>query len=108
MGLLTARSLPQLRDRSPRLIAYAVLGPRIHATLALGLAWMFEIPVGDATLLMVLAASASYIAVPAVLRYAIPEDNPSLHFGLSLGITFPLNILFGIPLYAYIAQWVLG
>jgi len=56
---------------------------------------------------MVLAASASYIAVPAVIRYAVPEANPSLYFGLSLGITFPLNILFGIPLYSYVAKTVL-
>ncbi len=108
MGLLTARSLPQLRDKSPWLIAYAVVGPLTHATLALGLAWVFKIPAGDATLLMVLAASASYIAVPAVLRYAIPEASPSMYFGLSLGVTFPLNILFGIPLYTHIAQTVLG
>lgn len=108
MGLLTARSLPQVRDKSPWLIAYAVVGPLTHAALALCLAWMLGIAAGDATLLMVLAASASYIAVPAVLRYAIPEASPSLYFGLSLGITFPMNILFGIPLYAYIAQKVLG
>jgi hypothetical protein len=108
MGLLTARSLPQVRDKSPWLIVYAVLGPLTHATLALGLAWVFEIPAGDAILLMVLAASASYIAVPAVLRHAIPEASPSLYFGLSLGITFPLNIIFGIPLYAWVAQGVLG
>ena len=55
-----------------------------------------------------LAASASYIAVPAVLRYAIPEANPSLYFGLSLGVTFPLNILFGIALYTQVAVAVLG
>jgi hypothetical protein len=48
---------------------------------------------------MVLAASASYIAVPAVVRYAIPEAKPSLYFGLSLGLTFPLNIIVGIPIY---------
>lgn len=108
MGLLTARSLPQLRDKSPWLIAYAVVGPLTHAALALGLAWLFEIPAGDATLLMVLASSASYIAVPAVLRYAIPEASPSLYFGLSLGITFPLNLIFGIPLYTYAAQLALG
>jgi hypothetical protein len=53
---------------------------------------------------MVLAASASYIAVPAVIRHAIPEANPTLYFGMSLGLTFPLNILVGIPLYAYLAQ----
>jgi hypothetical protein len=57
---------------------------------------------------MVLAASASYIAVPAVLRHAIPQANPSLYFGLSLGLTFPLNILLGIPVYAAVAAWALG
>jgi hypothetical protein len=57
---------------------------------------------------MVLAASASYIAVPAVLRYAIPEAKPSLYFGMSLGLTFPFNILLGIPLYVSTAQRVLG
>lgn len=108
MGLLTARSLPQVRGKSPWLIAYAVVGPLTHATLALGVAWLFKIPTGDAALLMVLAASASYIAVPAVLRYAIPETSPSLYFGLSLGVTFPLNILLGIPLYIYVAQKALG
>jgi hypothetical protein len=53
---------------------------------------------------MVLSASASYIVVPAVLRYAIPEANPSIYFGLSLGVTFPLNILIGIPLYIFLAK----
>ena len=108
MGLLTARSLPKVRGQSPWLIAYAVIGPLLHASLALGLCVLLEIPVGDAVLLMVLAASASYIAVPAVLRYAIPEANPSLYFGLSLGLTFPLNILFGIPLYILVAKTVLS
>ena len=108
MGLLTARSLPQVRGKSPWLLAYAVLGPLTHAGLALGLCALVDIPVGDAILLMVLAASASYIAVPAVMRHAIPEANPSLYFGLSLGITFPLNILFGIPLYTFVAKAVLA
>ena len=62
----------------------------------------------DAALLMALSASASYIVVPAVVRYAIPEANPSLYFGLSLGVTFPLNILFGIPLYTSMAKYFLG
>ena len=108
MGLMAARNLSQLKGTSPWLVAYAIGGPLSHASLALGLAWMLGLPLGDATLLMVLAASASYIAVPAVLRYAIPEANPSLYFGLSLGITFPLNILVGIPLYTHVAQAWLG
>lgn len=104
MGLMTARNLPQIKDQSPWLLAYAVLGPLTHASLALTMGWALELPPGDTILLMVLASSASYIAVPAVLRYAIPEANPSLYFGLSLGVTFPLNILFGIPLYAACVQ----
>jgi hypothetical protein len=57
---------------------------------------------------MVLSASASYIVVPAVLRYAIPEANPSIYFGLSLGVTFTLNILIGIPLYVFLAKNVIA
>ena len=108
MGLMAARNLPQARGKSPVLIAYAALGPIAHAGLALVLAVMLNLPAGDAALLMVLAASASYIAVPAVLRHALPEANPSLYVGLSLGVTFPLNILFGIPLYTFIAMHFLG
>ena len=90
------------------LLMYASLGPVVHAGMALALSTLFSLPVGDAALLLVLSASASYIVVPAVVRYAIPEANPSLYFGLSLGVTFPLNILVGIPLYASIAKQVLG
>lgn len=57
---------------------------------------------------MVLAASASYIAVPAALRYAIPEARPSLFLGMSLGPTFPFDILLGIPLYTWIATRLAG
>jgi len=104
MGLMAARSLKQASTKPPLLVAYAVLAPVIHATFALGLALLLKLPSGDGALLMTLAASASYIAVPAVLRIALPEANPSLYFGLSLGVTFPLNILVGIPLYTAVAQ----
>lgn len=108
MGLLTARNLLQLPRQSPWLLGYAVLAPLAHAALALLLARWLNVPTGDAILLMVLAASASYIAVPAALRHAIPEAQPALYFGMSLGVTFPLNILLGIPLYAWVAQSVLN
>ena len=94
--------------QSPWLLAYAVLGPLVHAGLALALAWLAQVPAGDAALLMVLAASASYIAVPAVVRYAIPEADPSLYVSLSLGVTFPLNILVGIPLYTQVVLRLWG
>ena len=108
MGLMTARNLSQIKGQSPWLIGFAFGAPLVHASMALALAWVLNLPLGDTTLLMVLPASASYIAVPAVLRYAIPEAHPSLYFGLSLGVTFPLNILFGIPLYAQMAQRWMG
>ena len=108
MGLSTARNLPAVRQQSPWLLAYAVLAPITHAALALGLAWLAAVPAGDAVLLMVLAASASYIAVPAVVRYAIPEADPSLYVSLSLGVTFPLNIVVGIPAYTQAVQRLWG
>ena len=104
MGLMAARNIGELRGKSPWLLGYGIVAPLAHAALALALCLLFGVPQGDAALLMVLAASASYIAVPAVLRFAIPEANPGLYFGLSLGVTFPLNIIFGIPLYIAIAQ----
>ena len=107
MGLMAARKFPEIRAQSPWLILYGILAPLVHAAIALGLALLIGLPAGDAALLMVLAASASYIAVPAALRHSIPEANPSLYFGLSLGITFPLNILLGIPLYVAVAQAVI-
>jgi hypothetical protein len=108
MGLLAARSLPALRGQSPTLMLYAVGAPLLHAAAALSLATLAGLNIGDSTLLAVLAASASYIAVPAVLREAVPEAEPAVYVGLSLGITFPLNILFGIPLYYAAAQWLAG
>lgn len=104
MGLLAARNIGKLKGQSAWLLAYAVLGPLVHAGLALVLGGLLGISVGNVALLMVLAASASYIAVPAVIRHAIPEASPSLYFGMSLGLTFPFNILVGIPLYTYVAQ----
>ena len=104
MGLSTAKNLGHLKGTSPLLIAYGVLGPILHAGIAFVLSSVLGLSHGDAALLMVLAASASYIAVPAVVRYAIPEAKASLYFGLSLGVTFPLNIIFGIPIYVEMAS----
>ena len=107
MGLLTARNFGQLKGKAPGLLAYGICAPLVHAMLALALAAAVGMSAGNAILLTVLAASASYIAVPAVLRHAVPEANASLYFGMSLGLTFPFNILIGIPLYASAATWLL-
>lgn len=103
MGLMAARGMADLKKQPKWLIAYAIVAPLAHATLALLLARLIGISAGNTALLMVLAASASYIAVPAVLRYALPEANPSLYFGMSLGVTFPFNLILGIPLYVNVA-----
>jgi hypothetical protein len=108
MGLMTARNLGKLREQSCWLLAYAAGAPVVHAGIALGMAVLLGLEPGNAALLMVLAASASYIAVPAALRHAIPEADPSLYFSMSLGVTFPLNILAGIPVYTWAATSVLG
>lgn len=108
MGLQVAKRFPELRTKSPLLLGYAIAAPLVHSGITLGLCIAFGVSVGNAALLMVLAASASYIAVPAVVKFAIPEANPSIYFGLSLGITFPFNVLVGIPLYTTIATHFLG
>lgn len=107
MGGEVARQLPVARHASPGLLAYAVCGPLTHASLALAMSVLLGLSAGDATLLMVLSASASYIVVPAVIRHAIPEANPALYLGLSLGVTFPFNIILGIPIYTQIAHTLL-
>ena len=71
----------------------------VGATMALLLGASAGLGVGDLTMLTVLAASGSYIVVPAIARYAIPEAQPSRYLTMALGITFPFNIVLGIPLY---------
>ena len=104
MGLMAARNLPQVKGKSPALIAYAIIGPILHASMALGLAFILHLPAGDGALLMVLAASASYIAVPAAMRIAAPKADPGLYIPMALGLTFPFNITVGMPLYFAIVQ----
>jgi hypothetical protein len=104
MGLMAARNFEGLKGKPPLTILYAIGSPLSHAILALVLCKLIGLPLGNTILLMVLASSASYIAVPAVLRHALPEVNPALYMGMSLGITFPFNIIIGIPLYTFIAK----
>ena len=107
MGLMAARNIKGLKGKPPITLLYAIGSPLSHALLALVLCKLIGLPLGNTILLMVLASSASYIAVPAVLRHALPEVNPALYMGMSLGITFPFNIILGIPLYTIIAKYFL-
>jgi hypothetical protein len=106
MGLMAAKNFSGLRGKPLITLVYAICAPMAHAAIALVLCILLDLPQGNAILLMVLAASASYIAVPAVLRHALPEVPPALYMGMSLGITFPFNLIVGIPLYLYISRLV--
>lgn len=106
MGLMAAKNFSGLRGKPLITLVYAICAPMVHATIALVLCILLDLPQGNSILLMVLAASASYIAVPAVLRHALPEVPPALYMGMSLGITFPFNLIVGIPLYLYISRLV--
>ena len=104
MGLLVARRAKDALHQGAFLTAFGILMPLFNATVALALGKFLGLSAGDAFLLTVLTASASYIVVPAVVRYAIPEANPSLYFTMSLAITFPFNIIFGLPLYLWAVE----
>ena len=99
MGLVAARRLKDLRRAGASLTAFAILIPLINAILAMAVAKMIGMSLGDALLFVMLCASASYIAVPAAVRLSIPDANPSLYVPMSLAITFPFNIIVGLPLY---------
>jgi hypothetical protein len=104
MGLLAAARLRDVVTLPRVLLVFAVVGPLFNAAIAGVAARWAGVSQGDGVLLMVLAASASYIAAPAALRLALPEARPSMYIALALGVTFPFNIALGIPLYIAVAQ----
>ena len=108
MGTRVAKRIGELTGKSKNLIVFALVTPIAGSLLSLLAAINFNLSVGNATLLMVLTASASYIAVPAVVKDAIPNANPAIYLGLSLGVTFPFNIIFGIPLYNELAKYFIS
>ena len=104
MGLLAARRLSDLRRAGRFTIMFGLVAPPVHAMLGLAVARVMNLSPGDALLMAVLWGSASYIAVPAAIRLALPEANASLYLPLSLGVTFPFNIAIGIPFYLWIIE----
>lgn len=104
MGLLAARHVGDLRRAGAFLVGFALLMPLANAALAIGLSALLEFGPGNALLFTVLVASASYIAVPAAMRLSVPEANPTYYIAAALGVTFPFNIIVGIPLYYHVIQ----
>lgn len=104
MGLIAARRLTQTRALNTRLIALSVLLPLLNGTLGVLLGSAIGLEVVVAATLGILAASASYIAVPAAMRLALPQADPGIYLSMSLGLTFPFNIIVGIGLFAAMAD----
>ena len=106
MGLVAAMRVSAFRTYGPFLIAFAIIMPMVAAVLGTLTGWMLGLSVGGTMLLATLFASASYIAAPAAMRMAVPEANPALSIGASLGVTFPFNLIVGIPLYWWMANFI--
>lgn len=108
MGLIVSSQVSELRQRGVFIVAFGLLMPLLSGLLGLGCGLSLGLSVGGLTLLATLAASASYIAVPAAMRLAVPEARPTLSLAAVLGVTFPFNILVGIPLYHWLALKLAG
>jgi uncharacterized protein len=104
MGMVAARRIKDLSKTGSFLIAFSVFMPVANAIIGIIIAKIIGISQGNALLFAVLCASASYIAVPAAMRITVPEANPSLYVSMALALTFPFNIIVGIPLYMNIIK----
>ncbi len=108
MGLIASDHLSGFRRHGFFLVAFALLVPLAFAMIGIGFATLMGLSAGGSILLATLAASASYIAAPAAMRSAVPEANPALSLTAALAVTFPFNILFGIPLYQRLVELLRG
>lgn len=108
MGLVTARRLGELRRGGVFLVAFGLITPAMHGVIGAGLGLLAGLSTGGATVFATMLASASYIAATAAVRLALPEANPGRYLTASLAVTFPFNLIVGIPLYARVAQWLSG
>jgi len=106
MGQVTADRASSLKKSGAFLIGFAVIMPLFGASLGGLLGVSLGLSVGGATILAILAASSSYIAVPAAMSISLPKANQSLSLGASLGVTFPFNVTIGIPLYYYFVKMI--
>lgn len=106
LGLSAGRRLADLRSAGAFLAGFAIVMPLLHGLLGVWLGRQVGLGLGGATVLGTLAASASYIAAPAAVRVALPQANPALYLTASLAVTFPFNVVIGIPTYFAFARWL--
>ncbi|MEQ8586883.1 MAG: sodium-dependent bicarbonate transport family permease [Thalassobaculaceae bacterium] len=108
MGLIAGRGLRQAGVLDRGAVAFGLIMPLVGASAGLVAALLIGLSTGGTMLLMTLSASASYIAVPAAMRVAVPQANPSIYLTLSLAVTFPFNLVLGLPIYLTVAQSLAG
>jgi hypothetical protein len=104
MGLVAGRRLIETRSLTARAASLGIFLPVLNGTVGTLLGSLIGLDTASAAALGILAASASYIAVPAAMRLALPQADPGLYLSMSLGVTFPFNIILGIPLFAMLAR----
>jgi hypothetical protein len=104
MGLIAGRGMREGKNLSTPVVLFGIYMPLIGAALGFVVAQLIGLSPGGVALMTTLAASGSYIAVPAAMRVALPDAKPSIYLPLSLGVTFPFNLAIGIPIYIYAAS----
>ena len=105
MGMMVGRRFREMQVIDPFFLGFALVIPVVNACFTMALSHWVGLTDGDALMLAALAASASYIVVPAVVRAAIPEANPGIYFTMALALTFPFNVIIGIPLYFHLLNY---
>jgi hypothetical protein len=108
LGLVVGDRLPSIRRYGMRLAGFALLAPMGLSVLGAGVGWALGLSVGGVAMMASLAASASYIAAPTAMRIAVARADGALAITAALAITFPLNLLVGIPLYTQLARYLAG
>jgi uncharacterized protein len=109
LGMEAARRMKAFKEVGVTLVAFGIIMPLIGGTIGMVVAASFlGFGVGGTLLVAILGASASYIAVPPAMRMGVPEANPSYYLTLALGVTFPFNVLVGIPLFYNLSIWYIG
>lgn len=106
MGLIAMRRLRDTRALNARLVVLGILFPVVNGIIGTVTGTLIGLDPPSAAALAILCASASYIAVPAAMRMALPQANAGLYLAMSLGVTFPFNIIIGIPLFRAAAEWL--
>lgn len=104
LGLVAGAQLPEVKRYGLRLLAVGIISPLLLSLLGAVVGKLLGLSTGGIAILATLAASASYIAAPTAMRMAVPQGNAGLSIAAALGISFPFNIVVGVPLYTWLAQ----